>query len=159
MLSPSNSATQTLHPLLQNARGGQIICDVTRPLNPIMCQQPAQLHEPALYPPALRLHIKVPGHSTWAFDVENTQGITLQDVLSTIHRQLHRGLSHSDFLKLTEEEQAGAYQSLQRRAVHDPVLFHQGVKRLDFIYPRLRFAGLTRDSDGSSWNLNFISGY
>ncbi|OJA21034.1 hypothetical protein AZE42_05535 [Rhizopogon vesiculosus] len=64
----------------------------------------------------------------------NSHGITVHDVLFRIREHLNR--------------------SVAAHEMRGP--FHAGVKRVDFLGPKIFFAGITRARDGSdSWDLHF----
>ncbi|THV02865.1 hypothetical protein K435DRAFT_775321 [Dendrothele bispora CBS 962.96] len=82
-------------------------------------------------------------------DPNATPPITLSDVLFTIHRSLHTRISHSDWAKLTLQEETAVARVYTKRCKAmgslEAVERAQGVKRIDFLLGKVWFRGLVMD--------------
>ena len=89
----------------------------------------------------------------WSIEVMNPRGITVNDVLLKIRELLNRSVASHE---MRGPSQAVAIDSFRARSRADPREHAQGVKRIDFLGPKIFFAGLSRARDGSdSWDLHF----
>jgi len=87
------------------------------------------------------MSVTIPKLPAWTIEVTNPHGITVNDVLLKIREMLNRSVASHE---------------MQRPSHADPREHAQGVKGVDFLGPKVFFAGLTRARDGSdSWDLHF----
>ncbi|KAG1890260.1 hypothetical protein F4604DRAFT_1709527 [Suillus subluteus] len=132
----AHSSMIVLHPLLSRA------FVQLRPDCP-----PNRIWEFAVQPKVSRMTIIIAELPAWIIEVVNPHGITVNDVLLKIRETLNRGPSHAV---------NAAIDSFRARSRADQREHALGVKRLDFLGPKIFFAGLTRARDGSdSWNIHF----
>lgn len=89
----------------------------------------------------------------WSIEVINPHGITVNDVLLKIRELLNRSVGSHE---MRGPSHAVAIDSFWARSRADPREHAQGVKRIDFLGPKIFFAGLSKARDGSdSWDLHF----
>lgn len=118
---------------------------------------PNRVWEFAVQPTVSRMTIIIPELPAWIIEVVNPQGITVNDVLLKIRETLNRGVtSHEMQMHRPSHAVNAAIDSFRARSRADQREHALGVKRLDFLGPKVFFAGLTRARDGSdSWNIHF----
>ncbi|KAG0704491.1 hypothetical protein DFH29DRAFT_372755 [Suillus ampliporus] len=156
--SAPNSSLIVLHPLL--SRGLNMMFNVTRDLACVQLRPncpPTMLREFAIQPPVSRMTITISELPAWTIEVVNPHGISVNDVLHTIRETLNRGVaSHEMQMHRPSYAVSTAMNSFRARSCADPREHAQGVKRVDFLGPKVFFAGLTRARDGSdSWEIYF----
>ncbi|OAX34420.1 hypothetical protein K503DRAFT_859221 [Rhizopogon vinicolor AM-OR11-026] len=155
--STSHPSLMVLHPLL--SRGPNLMFNVTRDLAYVQLRPdclPTMLQEPAVHPPVFHMTIAIFELHTWSIEVMNPRCITVHDVLLRIREQLNRSAAAHE---MRNPSHAVAMDSFRARCRADPREHAQGVKRVDFLGPKVFFNGLTRARDGSdSWDLHFSHG-
>lgn len=146
-----------LHPLL--SRGPNMMFNVTLDLAFVQLRPgcpPTRLWELAVQPNVSRMIITIPGLPAWTIEVVNPHGVTVNDVLLKIRETLNRGVSSHEMQMQPPQAASAAIDSFRARSRADQREHAQGVKRLDFLSPKIFFVGLTRARDGSdSWNIHF----
>ncbi|OAX34422.1 hypothetical protein K503DRAFT_444548 [Rhizopogon vinicolor AM-OR11-026] len=146
-----------LHPLLDC--GPNLMFNVARDLAYVRLRpdcSPTRLQEPAVHPSISHMTIAI--FETWSIEVMvmNPRGITVHDVLFRIREHLNRSVAAHE---MHGPLHAVAMHSFRARCRADPREHAQGVKRVDFLGPKVFFNGLTRARDGSdSWDLHFSHG-
>ncbi|KAF8069320.1 hypothetical protein FPV67DRAFT_1669326 [Lyophyllum atratum] len=145
--TPRPNGPPSVHPLLQPP-GHLLKYDIrTRP-------QP--ITDLAFYPTLTKTCISVQGLREFTFNVENVEGITIQDVLNVLHTRLQRGMSRSELSPLTPEERNSAQASFHSRTTLDPSEYPQGMKCLDRLSGRFHFMGLVPSpSTPGVWEIHF----
>ncbi|KAG1751571.1 uncharacterized protein EDB91DRAFT_1106051 [Suillus paluster] len=156
--STPHSSLIVLHPLL--SRGPNMMFNVTRDLACVQLRPdcpPTRLREFAVQPPVYRMTITIPELPAWTIEVVNSHGITVNDVLFKIRETLNRGVaSHEMQMHRLSHAVSAAIDFFRARSRADPREHAQGVKRVDFLGPKVFFAGITRARDGSdSWDIYF----
>ncbi|OJA19765.1 hypothetical protein AZE42_12739 [Rhizopogon vesiculosus] len=150
--STSHSSSMVLHPLLD--RGPNLMFNVARDLAYVRLRpdcSPTRLQELAVHPSVSHMTIAI--FETWSIEVMNPRGITVHDVLLRIREHLNRSVAAHE---MHGSLHAVAMESFRVRSRADPRERAQGVKRVDFLGPKVFFTGLTRARDGSdSWDLHF----
>ncbi|KAG1816083.1 uncharacterized protein BJ212DRAFT_1272293 [Suillus subaureus] len=147
-----------LHPLL--SRGPNIMFNITLDLARVQLRPdcpPARIWEFAVQPQVSRMTIIMSELPAWVIEVINPHGITVNDVLLKIRETLNRGVtSHEMQMHRPSHAVNAAIDSFRARTRADQREHALGVKRLDFLGPKIFFVGLTRARDGSdSWNIHF----
>lgn len=117
---------------------------------------PTRIWEFALQPKVSRMTITIPELPAWIIEVVNTHGITVNDVLLKIRETLNQGVtSHEMQMHRPSHAVGAAIESFRARSRADQREHVLGVKRFDFLGPKVFFVGLTRARDGSdSWNIH-----
>ncbi|KAG1832484.1 hypothetical protein EV424DRAFT_1368930 [Suillus variegatus] len=110
----------------------------------------------ALQPNVSRMTITIPELPAWIIEVVNPHGITVNDVLLKIRETLNQGVtSHEMQMHRPSHAVGAAIESFRARSRADQREHALGVKRFDFLGPKVFFVGLTRARDGSdSWNIH-----
>jgi len=97
-------------------------------------------------------HPKLP----WYIDVHQTHpnGVTVYDVLASIHRQLQTPIQPRHFYneELTANDRAALARSFQERCQNDLRLVSKGVLQVDFLGHKYILEGLARGPKGM-WEL------
>ncbi|KAF8172680.1 hypothetical protein BJ912DRAFT_859949 [Pholiota molesta] len=120
--------------------------------------------EPATSPPLPFLSITV-ANFPWRFSVyaSNHSYVTFQDVVETIYRSLRKNITEGEFrmagASATDRRRATrAYEHRYRRQLSTRLYEEEkrgGMKRVDFLMERTRFAGLSNISRRpDEWHLN-----
>jgi len=156
--STTHSSMIVLHPLL--SRGPNIMFNITRDLACIQLRPdcpPNRIWEFAVQPTVSRMTIIISELPAWIIEVMNPHGITVNDVLHKIWETLNRGVaSHEMQMHRPSHAVNAAVESFRARSRADQREHALGVKRLDFLGPRIFFVGLSIARDGSdSWNIHF----
>jgi hypothetical protein len=113
------------------------------------------LQELAVQPPVSHMIIIVPELPAWTIEVVNPRGVTVDNVLAMIREMLNRSVASHEMQRSSRAVNA-AIDSFRARSRADPREHAQGVKRVDFLGPKVYFAGLARVRDGSdSWEIHF----
>jgi hypothetical protein len=116
---------------------------------------PTMLQELAVQPPVSHMIIIVPELPAWTIEVVNPRGVTVNNVLAMIREMLNRSVASHEMQRSSRAVNA-AIDSFRARSRADPREHAQGVKRVDFLGPKVYFAGLARVRDGSdSWEIHF----
>ncbi|KAG1731556.1 hypothetical protein EDB19DRAFT_1912465 [Suillus lakei] len=154
--STSHSSFIVLHSLL--SYGPNLRFNITRDLAHVQLRPgcpPNTLQELAVQPPVSRMIITVPELPAWMIEVVNPRGVTVNDVLAKICETLNRSVAPHEMQRSSRAVNA-AIDSFRARSRADPCEHAQGVKRVDFLGPKVFFAGLARTRDGSdSWEIHF----
>jgi hypothetical protein len=122
---------------------------------------PDELAEPATAPGVTELTIVCRALPTWPIELRPAPystfsgapppAITLRDVLEALHRVLHAQISHVEWARLRNSEEAAVGRAYHRRVrtahttagpVAGAEVAAQGVKRVDFLLDRFMFRGL-----------------
>jgi hypothetical protein len=152
--STSHPSLMVLHPLL--SRGPNLMFNVTRDLAHVQLRpdcSPNRLQESAVHPPVSHMIISIFELPAWSIEVMNPRGVTVSDVLLKVRELVNRNVASHE---MHGPSHAVAIDSFRARSRADPRERAQGVKRVDFLGPKVFFAGLTRARDGSdSWDLHF----
>ncbi|KAG2129820.1 uncharacterized protein EDB93DRAFT_1234339 [Suillus bovinus] len=156
--STTHSSMIVLHPLL--SRGPNMMFNITLDLARVQLRPdcpPTRIWEFAVQPTVSRMTITIPEFPTWIIEVVNPHGITVNDVLLNIRETLNRSVtSHEMQMHGPSHAASVAIDSFRARSRADPREHALGVKRFDFLGPKIFFVGLTRARDGSdSWNIHF----
>lgn len=155
--STTHSSMMVLHPLL--SRGPNMMFNITLDLAFVQLRPgcpPTRLWELAVQPNVSRMSITISGLPAWTIEVVNPHGVTVNDVLLKIRETLNRGVSSHEMQMQPPHAASAAIDSFRARSRADQREHAQGVKRLDFLSPKIFFFGLTRARDGSdSWNIHF----
>lgn len=156
--STTHSSMIVLHPLL--SRGPNIMFNVTLDIACVQLRPdclPTRLWEFAVQPKVPRMSIAISELPAWTIEVVNPHGITVNDVLLKIRETLNRGVtSHEMQMHRPSHAVSAAIDSFRARSRADQREHAQGVKRFDFLGPKIFFVGLTRARDGSdSWTIHF----
>ncbi|KAG2150359.1 hypothetical protein DEU56DRAFT_898796 [Suillus clintonianus] len=150
--STSHSSMIVLHTLL--SLGPNIMFDVTKDLAYVQLRpdcSPTRLQEFAVQPRVSRMTITIPELPAWTIEVVNPHGITVSDVLLKIRETLNRGVTSQEMQMYRPSHAVNSAINWARSRQHA-----QGVKRVDFLGPKVLFAGLARARDGSdSWGIYF----
>lgn len=113
------------------------------------------LQELAVKPPVSRMVITIPELPAWSIEVVNLRGVTVNNVLAMIREMLNRSVASHEMQRSSRMVNA-AMDSFRARSRADPREHPQGVKCVDFLGPKVFFAGLARARDGSdSWEIHF----
>ncbi|THH06420.1 hypothetical protein EW146_g9613 [Bondarzewia mesenterica] len=133
-----------------------LMYDPSAPLNFNVVNPPTQglmmLRQAASQPSVPKLVLMVQGLS-WSFEVSNPYGLSVSDVLSAIYHNLHYPTNGQDY-EQNRHAQSSAGRAFQRRATAAP---NDGLRRVDFLGSRTRFAGLSKASDGTDrWTVHFV---
>ncbi|KAG1788837.1 uncharacterized protein HD556DRAFT_1275897 [Suillus plorans] len=155
--STTHSSMIVLHPLL--SRGPNIMFNVMLDLAYVQLRPdcpPTRIWEFALQPKVSRMTITIPELPAWIIEVVNPHGITVNDVLLKIRETLNQGVtSHEMQMHRPSHAVGAAIESFRARSRADQREHALGVKRFDFLGPKVFFVGLTRARDGSdSWNVH-----
>jgi hypothetical protein len=128
---------------------------------------PEELAQPATYPYIHKLtvtHDKIP---QWPVElvfnpstpnmamanVNNLPPISVGDVLSMVHKEMQKGITHHDWAGLSTREETQVARAFQRRCKSvgpqgQMQLRSMGVKRVDYLLDQVMFRGLVRTADG-----------
>lgn len=154
--STSHSSFIVLHSLL--SYGPNLRFNVTRDLAYVQLRPdcpPTMLQELAVKPPVSRMVITIPELPAWSIEVVNLRGVTVNNVLAMIREMLNRSVASHEMQRSSRTVNA-AMDSFRARSRADPREHPQGVKCVDFLGPKVFFAGLARARDGSdSWEIHF----
>jgi len=113
---------------------------------------PIGLQEPAVFPPVSHMTIAIFGFPAWSIEVVNPRGITVNNVLLKIRELLNGSVAPHE---MRGPLHAVAVESFRARSRADQRERAQGMKRVDFLGPKVFFAGLTGARDGSNtWDLH-----
>lgn len=113
------------------------------------------LQELAVQPPVSHMIITIPELPAWVIEVVNPRGITVNNVLAMIRETLNQSVASHEIQRSSRAVNA-AIDSSRARSRADPREHTQGVKRVDFLGPKVFFTGLARARDGSdSWEIHF----
>lgn len=105
------------------------------------------------------MYIRIPG-LPWAIDVQNTQGVTLENVLSTMFVTLQGIITKDEYGVLSSQLANAASATFHARARINPQAMSEGVKRVDCLGSKVLFLGIIRAVDGSNtWNVRFSTDY
>lgn len=122
-----------LNPLLSYSSMPPIYFNVLHDVRSIRLRNgcsPSSLQQPALNQPVMCICIRFADHPYWSIEVSNPRGVTVLDVLLKIREALQRGVSPQEAT---------------------------GVKRVDFLGPKVFFAGLSPSMDGQNrWDAHFV---
>lgn len=155
--STAHSSMMVLHPLLSH--GPNMMFNVTLDLACVQLRQgcpSTRLWEFAVQPKLSRMSITISELPAWTIEVVNPHGITVNDILLKIRETLNRGVTSHEMQMQPPHAVSAAIDSFRARSRADQREHAQGVKRFDFLSPKLFFVGLTRARDGSdSWNIHF----
>lgn len=114
------------------------------------------LQELAVQPPVshMIITVTVPELPAWTIEVVNPRGVTVNNVLAMIRETLNRSVASHEMQRSSRAVNA-AIDSFRARSRADPHEHAQGVKRVDFLSPKVFFTGLSRARDGSdSWEIH-----
>ncbi|TFK39176.1 hypothetical protein BDQ12DRAFT_72131 [Crucibulum laeve] len=162
-----------LHPWLNGeSPPGDFMLDLSQPtLVPLRYVGPGQtlmitpeeLAQPATHPPLTRMHITCDMMPQWPVVLEfdpyfpspvpgaPPPPITIGDILRKLHQELHKGITHLDYARLSPQEENAVSRAYTRRCramgSSEMMMRNQGVKRVDFLLNKVRFRGLVRDGD------------
>ncbi|KAG2038466.1 hypothetical protein BDR03DRAFT_954860 [Suillus americanus] len=154
--STSHSSFIVLHSLL--SYGPNLKFNVTRDLTHVQLRpgcRATMLQELAVQPPVSHMIITIPELPAWTIDVVNPRGVTVNNVLAMIRETLNRSVTSHEMQRSSRVVNA-AIDSFRARSRADPREHTQGVKRVDFLGPKVFFVGLARARDGSdSWEIHF----
>ncbi|KAG2055925.1 hypothetical protein BDR06DRAFT_1019892 [Suillus hirtellus] len=154
--STSHSSFIVLHSLL--SYGPNLRFNITQDLAHVQLRpgcSPIMLQELAVQPPVSHMIITIPELCAWTIEVVNPRGITVNNVLAMIRETLNRSVASHEMQRSSRAVNA-AIDSFRARSRADPREHAQGVKRVDFLGPKVFFAGLARARDGSdSWEMLF----
>lgn len=154
--STSHSSFIVLHSLL--SYGPNLRFNVTRDLAHVQLRPdcpPTMLQQLAVQPPVSHMIITVPELPAWIIEVVNPRGVTVNNVLAMICETLNQSVASHEMQRSSRAVNA-AIDSFRGRSRADPREHAQGVKRVDFLGPKVFFAGLARARDGSdSWEIQF----
>ncbi|KAG1748456.1 uncharacterized protein EDB91DRAFT_1114088 [Suillus paluster] len=154
--STHRSSMIVLHSLL--SYGPNLRFNVTRDLAHVQLRPgcpPTMLQELAVHPPVSHMTITTSELPAWTIEVVNPRGVTVNDVLFKIREMLNRSVASQEMQRSSRAASA-AIESCRARSRADPREYAQGVKRVDFLGPKVFFAGLARARDGSdSWEIHF----
>ncbi|KAG0699182.1 hypothetical protein DFH29DRAFT_809422, partial [Suillus ampliporus] len=154
--STHRSSLIVLHSLL--SYGPNVRFNVTRDLAHVQLRPgcpPTMLQELAIHPPVSHMTITISELPTWTLEVVNPRGVTVNDVLFKIRETLNRSVASQE-MQRSSRAVSVAIDSFRARSRTDPHEQAQGVKCVDFLGPKVFFAGLTRARDGSdSWDIHF----
>ncbi|KAI5989590.1 hypothetical protein EDD15DRAFT_2284296 [Pisolithus albus] len=144
-----------LNPLLSYSSMPPIYFNVLHDVRSIRLRNgcsPSSLQQPALNQPVMCICIRFADHPYWSIEVSNPRGVTVLDVLLKIREALQRGVSPQE---ATVSHTVSEYFRARTRA--DPREYAQGVKRVDFLGPKVFFAGLSPSMDGQNrWDAHFV---
>lgn len=147
----------SLHYLLDYDRTGRLIYDIRLPPNhsrPKLAQR-LNIREAATAPAVQQMYIRIPG-LPWVIDVRNPQGVTLENVLSTMFVTLQGVIAKEEYGMLSSQLANAASATFHTRARINPQAMSEGVKRVDCLGSKVLFLGITRAIDGSNtWNVRF----
>ncbi|KAH7908895.1 hypothetical protein BJ138DRAFT_1156591 [Hygrophoropsis aurantiaca] len=148
-----------LHPLLCYDPTARLMFNVTRDTRYVQLRpecSPRMLQAPALTPPVPRLLITITGFPAWAIEVVNPRGVTVSDVLGRIFDTLNCPVSQQEITQYPAAMVTSAGHSFRARTQMVPQEYAQGVKRVDFIAPKVFFVGLTKCRSGHDrWEVHF----
>jgi hypothetical protein len=154
---PPQTGTNTavsIHPVLEAPRP-LINFDLSLPPSSITTPQCHDrcLIEPATYPTLPSLAV-ICSLLPWAISVHastiNPSFVTVADVLGTICRAVHLGVTEAEFEHLASSPEAYRDQGYRPRGA-----YRQGMIRLDLFEGKNRFMGLSKSSIGwDTWELN-----
>ncbi|KZP24955.1 hypothetical protein FIBSPDRAFT_856308 [Athelia psychrophila] len=103
--------------------------------------------EPATSPPVSALHIKCGLFSAnrWRMSAHNARGVTVSDVLCTIHATVHVPLTKAEWAAMSDKQHARvkrAYDARWQGAKHPERERAEGLRRVDALLGCTRFGGL-----------------
>lgn len=154
--STSHSSFIVLHSLL--SYGPNLRFNVTRDLSHVQLRPgcpSTMLQELAVQPPVSHIIITIPELPAWVIEVVNPRGVTVNNVLAMICETLNQSVASHEMQRSSRAVNA-AIDSSRARSRADPREHTQGVKRVDFLGPKVFFTGLARARDGSdSWEIHF----
>ncbi|KAF5378900.1 hypothetical protein D9615_006855 [Tricholomella constricta] len=130
---PSCNGIPSLHPSL-HPPAHLLAYDIRLPPPPIT--------DIAFKPLLTKTCVSVKDQREFTFNVENLNGVTVQDILNIIFVRLQAPMTRFDVSRLPLEEKASAQDSFHSRTAHDPREYAQGMKSLDRLSGKFRFIGL-----------------
>lgn len=134
---------------------------------------PEELAQPATHPPTTRLNITCDKTPRWPivldYDLATAAAnggylsgsaskipITLGDVLYAVYTSMQTQISHIDWARLSNTEEAAISRAYTRRCRAIPsmeeLLAAQGVRRVDYLLRKCMFAGLVRAQGDESYD-------
>ncbi|KAG5637114.1 hypothetical protein H0H81_005752 [Sphagnurus paluster] len=136
-----------LHPALHPPPAHQLPWDIRTSPPPVM--------DIAFKPTLTKTCLSVRGFPEFTFNVENMRGVTVYDILYTIHARLNTSMTRADLERYTPQESAHAQASFHARTQNDREAYSKGMRFLDRLAGRLRFVGLTPSSTPGVWEIHF----
>jgi hypothetical protein len=112
---------------------------------------PAVLATPASSPPLPALALRV-GGLPWLFTARPDAGrsppgnafVTVQDVLLAIYFHLRTAVKGDEYEAVDRSRKTEIFRAFEQRVATDPVQRGRGLRRVDFLFGRLRAQGLVR---------------
>jgi hypothetical protein len=131
---------------------GRLYYDLRQPITQISLRtrtaQFVNLRQPATDPVVGWMTIRVPG-TPWVLSVQNSQGVTVENVLTTLYNELQRIVGRGEYPTFPLQIQNRAASVFHARTRENHAEHVQGIKRVDFLCGKNLFLGLTRATDGS----------
>ncbi|EIM89185.1 uncharacterized protein STEHIDRAFT_167070 [Stereum hirsutum FP-91666 SS1] len=149
--SPQRPGVPLAHPLLVASSQPPIYFDLKRPPTELRLA-PQTLNEPASHPPSSYITLVIPG-LIWTIEIPSARTVTVNDILRALYEKLQRPADRREYDAHSQPVQqiASSTFAARRRTSGD------GLKRIDFLGPKTRFAGMSRIQDGSDrWVVHFV---
>jgi len=129
---------------------GRLYFDLRQPITQIRFRttQHVNLGQAATYPVIRRMAVCVPG-TPWLLNIQNPQGVTVENVLTTLYNELQRIVGRGEYPTFPLQMQNRASAVFHARTQGNHAEHVQGIKRVDFLCGKSLFLGLTRTTDGS----------
>jgi hypothetical protein len=145
------------HPVLRHNPAGNLLFDITQPFmnlrfRPVFPQ--SVMAEQAIMSPSSSIYINFPGFPRWSLEVTSHTGVTVHDVLANLYELFHRRVGKDEFSAIPPHIQSSATSAFNARTARDPAERARGMKRMDFIFPRVFFVGFSMAADGRRWDIN-----
>lgn len=149
--SPQRPGVPLAHPLLVASSQPPIYFDLKRPPTELRLA-PQTLNEPASHPPSSYITLVIPG-LIWTIEIPSARTVTVNDILRALYEKLQRPADKREYDAHSQPVQqiTSSTFAARRRTPGD------GLKRIDFLGPKTRFAGMSRIQDGSDrWVVHFV---